>query len=314
MRGAELKCSVCHTTEARSQQHSAMAHAIAEPGSNPVFRTHPLLQVQKGRFTYRIETKGTETSYSVTDGTSTLSVPVHWSFGVDNQTFLFEYEGHWYEGLVSYFSAINGLDTTLGDEALHPATLAEALGRPVSENEREQCFGCHSSKLSKTVEIRPGVTCDHCHVDALQHQAAILKGSLANLPPKLGAMTAFGTAQFCGQCHRTWETVMRMPPVGVRDVRFQPFRLANSKCFNGGDARIACTACHDPHSASLPSPATVTQKCVACHNTSAQAKVCPVSKTDCASCHMPKFELPGGHKQFTDHDIRVVKAGEPYPY
>jgi hypothetical protein len=24
-------------------------------------------------------------------------------------------------------------------------------------------------------------------------------------------------------------------------------------------------------------------------------------------------ELPGGHAQFTDHYIRVVKAGEPYP-
>lgn len=28
---------------------------------------------------------------------------------------------------------------------------------------------------------------------------------------------------------------------------------------------------------------------------------------------MPKVELPGGHAQFTDHNIRVVKAGEPYP-
>jgi hypothetical protein len=28
---------------------------------------------------------------------------------------------------------------------------------------------------------------------------------------------------------------------------------------------------------------------------------------------MPKIELPGGHAQFTDHFIRIVKPGEPYP-
>jgi hypothetical protein len=28
---------------------------------------------------------------------------------------------------------------------------------------------------------------------------------------------------------------------------------------------------------------------------------------------MPKTELPGAHRQFTDHEIRIVRAGEPYP-
>jgi hypothetical protein len=28
---------------------------------------------------------------------------------------------------------------------------------------------------------------------------------------------------------------------------------------------------------------------------------------------MPKMTLPGGHMTFTDHEIRVVKAGDPYP-
>jgi hypothetical protein len=28
---------------------------------------------------------------------------------------------------------------------------------------------------------------------------------------------------------------------------------------------------------------------------------------------MPKYELPGAHFKFTDHRIRIVKAGEPYP-
>jgi hypothetical protein len=28
---------------------------------------------------------------------------------------------------------------------------------------------------------------------------------------------------------------------------------------------------------------------------------------------MPKIELPGAHAGFTDHQIRIVRAGEAYP-
>jgi hypothetical protein len=28
---------------------------------------------------------------------------------------------------------------------------------------------------------------------------------------------------------------------------------------------------------------------------------------------MPKIELAGAHQKFTDHDIRIVRAGEAYP-
>jgi formate-dependent nitrite reductase cytochrome c552 subunit len=31
------------------------------------------------------------------------------------------------------------------------------------------------------------------------------------------------------------------------------------------------------------------------------------------SCHMPKINLPGGHAKFTDHEIRIVRPGDPYP-
>jgi formate-dependent nitrite reductase cytochrome c552 subunit len=38
-----------------------------------------------------------------------------------------------------------------------------------------------------------------------------------------------------------------------------------------------------------------------------------VAKENCVSCHMPKVTLPNGHMTFTDHQIRVVKPGDPYP-
>ena len=42
---------------------------------------------------------------------------------------------------------------------------------------------------------------------------------------------------------------------GPLNVRFQPYRITNSKCFDADDRRIACTACHDPHSELLKTPA-----------------------------------------------------------
>jgi hypothetical protein len=64
---------------------------------------------------------------------------------------------------------------------------------------------------------------------------------------------------------------------------------------------------------------------LSCHVTSTQknaalktaadhpGKACPVATKDCASCHMPQFEVPEMHANFTDHEIRIVRKGEPFP-
>ncbi|MBV9265621.1 MAG: hypothetical protein JO061_05580 [Acidobacteriaceae bacterium] len=167
--------------------------------------------------------------------------------------------------------------------------------------------------------LHEGVTCDHCHNNAAAHLQAISHGKLIPLPPKLKGLGAEDVSSFCGQCHRTWGTVVRNHWFGEMNVRFQPYRLANSKCFDGTDQRISCVACHDPHQQLVVNQSTYDTKCFACHaNVSssaakAKAPACPVAKSNCASCHMPKVSLPGGHQIFTDHDIRVVKADEPYP-
>jgi len=61
-------------------------------------------------------------------------------------------------------------------------------------------------------------------------------------------------------------------------------------------------------------------KCLACHllaGTKAtrlrHEKACPAAAKDCASCHMPRVEFPSMHAEFTDHRIRIVKPGVPYP-
>ena len=43
------------------------------------------------------------------------------------------------------------------------------------------------------------------------------------------------------------------------------------------------------------------------------AAICRVGKDPCITCHMPKYDLPGGHFKFTDHHIRIAKPGDQYP-
>jgi CxxC motif-containing protein (DUF1111 family) len=104
------------------------------------------------------------------------------------------------------------------------------------------------------------------------------------------------------------------------NVRFQPYRLTNSKCYEGTDPRISCVACHDPHQDVVREDSTYDPKCLACHaaashaaSSAVSAKSCPVAKENCVSCHMPKVTLPNGHMTFTDHEIRVVRPGDGYP-
>ena len=95
-------------------------------------------------------------------------------------------------------------------------------------------------------------------------------------------------------------------------MRFQPYRLTNSKCYDAADSRISCTACHDPHGAVVRDTSFYDSKCQACHAT-ATAKQCTVASANCVSCHMPRVELPASHFAFTDHQIRIARKGDPYP-
>jgi Cytochrome c554 and c-prime len=321
-------CATCHRAEAGSQRDTLMAHALELSGANLILQSHPDLTLRRGDFTYTVTTRGQQSTYSVSDGVHTLSVPIQWGMGAGAQTWLFSMNGKFYESLVSYFPAINGLDLTLGDEIFAPRTVAEALGRELDPQEVKSCFGCHTTgaivddKLDLSA-FKPGVTCEHCHLGAGTHMADAMHAKFTTVPANLGAMSSEGLSNFCGQCHRSWATVVTHRWFGEVNVRFSPYRLANSQCFNGTDPRIGCLACHNPHVNVNPDPASYDSKCLACHAPHAIAssatpappagKVCPVAKSNCVSCHMPKVKLANGHLTFTDHFIRIVKPGEPYP-
>lgn len=306
-----------------TQPGTQMGRAMQLPEENATLRAHSQLSFKRGAYSYSVVTRNGRTTYTVTDGAQSISIPVLWAMGAEAQTWVLEHGGRMYESLVSYYPTIQGLDITVGDDRIQPATLEEAIGRPLDDQGVTTCFGCHATnavvdhKLNLTA-MKPGLDCEHCHVGAMEHLAAVKQGDFSTIPPSLGKMSSEDMSNFCGQCHRTWELVVRAGWRGPANVRFQPYRLANSKCFDGADPRISCVACHDPHQKVSRDTAYYDSKCLACHSAAASlapphAKVCPVAKSNCSSCHMPKVPFPGGHFIFTDHDIRVVKPGEPYP-
>ncbi len=300
-----------------------MGIGIQLPDDQVVLKKHGKLTFEAAGYQYAIENKDGMNMYTVSDGTNSLALPIRYAFGVSSQTFVLEYGGRFYESLVSYYPRIDGLAITMGSERLRPHNLVEAMGRETPNGEIVSCFGCHSSgavsqgKLTLD-SMKPGLDCEHCHAGSTAHMEAISQGKQAALPKKLGAMPAEDISEFCGTCHRTWSTVVRMRIWGEMNVRFQPYRLANSKCFLGNDKRISCTACHNPHADLVQDDRSYDRNCLACHAKASPGRIafqksCPVSDSNCVSCHMPKVELPGSHSVFTDHQIRIVRAGDRYP-
>jgi Cytochrome c554 and c-prime len=328
-------CAQCHV-EALTQPNTYMAHALETVDQCKILIEHPLLTTTVGKYTYRIERKGNESEYSVTDGAETATMRIAWAMGASSalgQTYVLEKDGQLYESRVSWFRELNALAPTMGYEGTKPSDITDAAGRLIHRDEKLKCFGCHATKAVQGNQLTldkllPGVQCSHCHQSVEAHLAAMQAGTPQTDVPKdlhrLIGLSAEQTSNFCGQCHRTWAEVVGLGNPGIADIRFQPYRLTGSKCYDPDDARISCLACHNPHHDFGARAVNFDPKCAACH-TGVQdagakagsgkpgAKACPVAKDKCVSCHMPKIELPGAHYKFTDHRIRIVKPNEPFP-
>ena len=275
----------------------------------------------EGKYAFRIERKGDQSIYSISDGERVLAFPIGWAFGqgLAGQTYVIERNNEYYQTRVSYYKSIDGLDLTLGASNMTPASIDEAIGIPMAPQEGPQCFGCHATnaveqKRVVTGKLIAGVQCERCHGSTENHLKGIPLGDtkLAAMP-KLSGYSTEQTSAFCGQCHRTWEEIAASGKQGPPNVRFQPYRLTNSKCYDTEDSRISCVACHNPHQEIDRTEAHYDSKCLACHGGGKpKAVACKVSKSSCVTCHMPKVEIPGSHHQFFDHEIRIAKAHE-YP-
>lgn len=324
-------CAKCHAAKAASFNGAAMSHAAVPVEDSEIVRKRGSLQFQAGPYQYEPQSSGGKAALKVSDAKASVSVPLNWAFGAGHmgQTYVYEKNGNYFESHVTFFALPQALDITPGQSSATPANLESAPGRQMGMEETQLCFGCHTTGSTTQgrfdpTDLVPGVTCESCHGPGRDHMAA---ASLGSTEP--GESDIFNPARldrvdsvdFCGACHRTSKDIETGGKLGIFNVRFAPYRLEKSECWKQGDKRITCLACHDPHKPLEHEAGSYDSACLQCHSAAAEKPaaavhsptVCSVATKNCVTCHMPKYEPPRMHTSFTDHWIRVVRAGEPYP-
>jgi len=332
-------CVKCHAEESARQHLTAMGRALEPVATSEILRAHPRLTFRSGPYAHEIVRRGDQSLYTVTDGVNTLSEPILYTFGQGKagQTYIFQHDGAFYESRLSFYKDIQGLDVTIGYPRDIPPSLEVAAGRRISMDEARNCFSCHSTGAVYGNQLHldrlmPGVTCEACHGPGADHVSAMeakhFKDKRIFNPGTMGADEL--SQEFCGSCHRSAEQVISNNLLrGLITVRFQPYRMFTSRAHDPADMRLTCTACHNPHENPSADEAFYDPKCFACHRSFASLKSLPIARTEekegrtdkacpvaqrlCVSCHMPKVEFPGSHFKFTDHRIRIAKAGEQFP-
>ena len=330
----DKSCIECHKKLTTTQPLSSMGMAMEPVAESKVLSANTRMTFRSGPYNYEIKRQGKQSIYSVTDGKDTISLPIQFAFGQGKagQTYLLQYEGAYYESLVSYYREVGGLDFTIGAPRGVPESLQKALGRRLGESETGNCFACHSTGGITGGKINfekmvPGIHCEGCHGPGAAHVDAKRTGEsgrrLIFNPAALGGDEL--SQEFCASCHRGSDEFGLLSSMAINNIRFQPYRIFHSKCYSD-DRRIGCTACHNPHEPLSEDVGSYDKKCLACHASKDKpatvkaepanqnlAPACKVATKDCVSCHMPKLGPPAAHFKFTDHYIRIVKPNEAYP-
>jgi hypothetical protein len=309
-----------------------MARAAFRAVDSEQLRTHPKLAATEVPYNYQLSTTANSASLSVSDENHTTKKDLLWAVGDGRfgQTYLYRKDDQFYESQLSFYTRKNSLATTTGH--VEPSNLETAAGIKTTPTLIHQCFGCHFTASTTSGKFQPdaatpGVMCEACHGPGLSHVAlnttqTAESGDSDQLILNPAKLSPSDSVDFCGACHRTSidAALQGLTNSGVASVRLQPYRLQKSKCWGKGDARITCIACHDPHVQLATDPHAYDDKCVKCHatrphnpNGERTAKACPVGTQNCVSCHMAKIDVPGTYATFTDHWIRVVRPGAPYP-
>ena len=205
------------------------------------------LSFRQAPYIYEIVRNGDVVLESVGDGRSSISQPLLLAFGkgIVGQTYIYEVDGNLFETRVSYYTAFKGLDLTTGHLPLPPPASNVPWDVP-SGPEAQKCFGCHTTASTTANRFDPnqsleGVTCEACHGPGSRHVQAMKTGQIERgkkiiLNPT--SLDAASSVDFCGACHRTTQDVLEMNVSGVATVRFQPFRLQQSRCWSRANGQL----------------------------------------------------------------------------
>src|SRR2546429_6075624 len=136
-------CVKCHADEAATQHATAMGKAAQTVDVSDVLRSNARLTYRSEPYSYEIIRRGDQSLYTVTDGTTTISEPILYSFGQGKagQTYIFRHNGSLYETRVSFYKELRGLDWTMGYQLARPTSLDDAAGRALRADETREGFG-----------------------------------------------------------------------------------------------------------------------------------------------------------------------------
>jgi len=327
-------CQQCHAEQASTQLMTPMASAsyrsaVGAWGEKPAASTAHL-----GTYVYHVLPDAGDPKLVVRSGSESVSADIVWTFGagVVGQTFVLESKGKIYDSEITSFRGLHGgMSISPAHKPPNAGDLGSALGEYLTPKIAARCFGCHTTTATTKdrfdpAHAIPGITCEACHGPALAHVAAANMnqvqeaGALIFNPRSLNPVES---VDFCGACHTTSADVVESKLFVPSNVRFPPYRLEKSLCWGvRGDPRLVCFACHDPHKPLVQEASFYDQRCLSCHSsqnrqsvdrTEASPEICPKATSNCTTCHMPKYDVPEMHAKFTDHFIRIVRPGEPYP-
>lgn len=214
------------------------------------------------------------------------------------------------------------------------------------------CHNAYPESSGNNVEGNPvfarlpeGIDCQRCHGPGERHvQAARSRGTAEAIRAAIvnpARLTPERQMEVCLQCHLE-TTSFPLPNSMVRferepfsyrpgeplanfrlhfdkdrdDDRFEiagaAYRLRKSQCFEKSGGALACTTCHDPHTAGSAPEEHYTAVCRQCHGAPFERLVAGgrhTRSTDCTGCHMPKRRTDDVvHVVMTDHYIQRRKA------
>jgi hypothetical protein len=152
----------CHQKIAAFQQSTPMYQASVRAAQSDILTNYESLRFQEGVFSTSLKTSREGSTFSVTDGVNTTSLPAVWAFGFKNgQTYILEKDGAYFESRLSFFTKIHSLDITPGHASEAPKDLEAALGRKMDIDRAKACFRCHTtagftSKVFEPEKARSG--------------------------------------------------------------------------------------------------------------------------------------------------------------
>jgi hypothetical protein len=327
-------CQQCHAKEASTQLATPMANGAYRSAVGAWGAAPTAITAHTGGYSYRVVPQAEDPRLVVSSGNQSISARIAWTFGagVVGQTFVLENKGKLYDCQLTSFRGLHGgMDISPAHEPARTGDLERALGEFLTAQTRTRCFGCHTTAATVKDHFdpdhaSPGITCEGCHGPGRNHVVAASMnqvedaGTLIFNPRSLNPIES---VDFCGACHMTTADVVQSRLFVPSNVRFTPYRLEKSRCWGvRGDSRLTCFACHDPHKPLVQEASAYDQRCLSCHRlpgspaddpSHTAMEVCPKATANCTTCHMPKYDVPEMHAKFTDHFIRIVRPGEPYP-